>query len=98
MEPNEISTHQIQVYRALLRAPGWLSNSEIAQQAGVAPRTARHHTHNLVALGVVDQAEVFPGHRFRVSQSAKARNHGYHRRIIQAAEVLGISLDEGDIK
>jgi hypothetical protein len=46
----------------------------------------------LVRLGIVDQAEVFPAHRYRLSTHAAKRNRGYADRITRAAEVLGIPL------
>jgi hypothetical protein len=94
MERNEISRHEVEVYR-VLRAAGqtWLNNADIADRADrVAPRTVRATTHKLVNLGVVDQAEVFPGHRFRIADRAGQRNREYLDRLHRAAEVLGVQL------
>jgi DNA-binding IclR family transcriptional regulator len=94
MERSEVSRHEVDVYRALAAAgSAWLSNNEVAQRAGVAPRTARAHTLKLVRLGVAEQAEVFPGHRYRIAEFAEQRNRGYVDRLRRAAEVLGISME-----
>jgi DNA-binding IclR family transcriptional regulator len=88
MERNEISLHQVKVYQCLAASKRWMTNSEIAQAASVAPRTARHHTKTLVALGIFDQAEVFPNHAYRLSDKAKQRNAGYLLRLERAQEVF----------
>jgi hypothetical protein len=93
MERNEVSRHEIAVFKALLDAgDAWLTSAEITTRANVAPRTARAHALKLVKLGVIDQAEVFPAHRYRVSQFAAKRNRGYTDRLAQAADALGIEL------
>jgi DNA-binding CsgD family transcriptional regulator len=90
MEGNEISVHEVRVYEVLRTAASWLSSKDIALWAKVAPRTARHHALRLVRLGVVDRAEVFPAHRYRLSDFADKRNRGYVDRLHRAAEVLEI--------
>lgn len=70
-----------------------MTNHDIhALAVGVAPRTIRHLTLKLVRLGIVEQAEVFPGHRYRLSAHAKQRNRGYLDRLEATAEVFGVSL------
>jgi DNA-binding IclR family transcriptional regulator len=91
MERSEVSRHEVSVYQTLAAAgTGWLTSKEIAERAGVAPRTARAHALKLVQLGVVDQAEVFPGHRYRLAEHAAKRNRGYVDRLTRAAEVFGM--------
>lgn len=92
MEHNEVSPHEVKVFLALSTAPSeWLSNRDIAARVkGVTLRTVRAHTYKLVKLGLVDQAELFPGHRFRVSDKAEKRNKTYTQRIMQAAEIMGL--------
>jgi DNA-binding IclR family transcriptional regulator len=46
---------------------GWLTSQQVAEGAKVAARTARQHLLRLVQLGLLDQAEVFPAHRYRLS-------------------------------
>lgn len=86
-ERNEISLHEIRVYRALLDC-AWHTNKAIAQIAGVAERTARAHTKRLLDLGICDVAEVFPGHRYRLSLKASKRNASYMGRLAEADKVF----------
>lgn len=90
MERSEVSAHEVRVWAVLCACKVWLTNDEIAQAAQVAPRTARHHTKRLKDLGLVDVADVFPGHRYRASEFAGKRNAAYVQRLAQAAEVLGL--------
>lgn len=91
MERNEISLHETRVYLALRASGGWMTNSEVAAAAGVAGRTARAHTLRLVGLGVLDLAEVFPAHRYRLSEKAPRRNAAYVNRLEAAAAVFGLT-------
>lgn len=91
MERNEVSLHEVRLYRAVMSANGqWLTSRALAEAAGIADRTARAHTQKLVNLGILDVAEVFPGHRFRLSEKAGKRNQAYIRRLDRAAEVFGL--------
>ena len=90
METGEVSLHRLKVYRFVRDSSGWLTNHDIAAGAGVSARTARLHTKGLVDLGVFDQAEVFPGHRFRLSAQAEKRNKAYMLRLNEAEEVFGL--------
>lgn len=93
MERNEVSRHEIAVYKVLRDAgQTWVTSGDIAERAQVAPRTARAHALKLVKLGLVDQAEVFPAHRYRLSEYADKRNRGYVDRLSRAAEALGVPL------
>lgn len=93
MERGEVSRHEVAVYKVLHDAKdAWLTSAELAVRAAVAPRTARAHALKLVRLGVVDQAEIFPGHRYRIAEHAIKRNRGYVDRLHHAASVLGVSL------
>ena len=90
-ERNEVSLHEVKVYAALRDKPDeWLTNKEISQRSGVAERTTRMHTLRLVKLGVIDQAEVFPAHRYRFSEKGSKRNAAYSQRIKVAAEIFGV--------
>lgn len=92
MENNEISIHEILIYEALRRRGEWMTNHEIAKAVAqpVAERTVRHHTKRLTALGVLDLAEVFPGHRYRISDKREKRNAAYVQRIESASQVFGL--------
>ncbi len=89
MERNEISLHQVDVFNFVRDQDHWVTAHEIAAGAKVAERTARLHALNLVRLGVFDQAEVWPGHRYRLSPQATKRNKAYMLRLEKAVEVFG---------
>jgi DNA-binding IclR family transcriptional regulator len=88
MEHNEISEHQARIFRFMQQHNDWLTSQQVAQGAGVAGRTARQHLLRLVRLGLLDQAEVFPGHRYRLSSKADKRNVAYLKRLETACEVF----------
>ena len=89
-EKAEISIHLVRVFRWLTkRGDSWTTANEIAAGAKVAPRTARAHACKLVGLGICDQAEVFPGHRYRISKVAEKRNKGFLLRLRAAESVFG---------
>lgn len=91
MEKNEVSIHEVKVFSAFSSCNGaWKTAAEVAQDAGVATRTARAHCLKLVRLGILDQAEVFPAHRYRLSAKAAKRNVAYHQRIQTAIEVFSL--------
>lgn len=88
-ERNEISAHEVRVYQFFLNHPHeWASNTTVAEHATVAPRTARALTLKLVRLGILDQVEVFPAHRYRLAAKAAQRNRGYVQRLDQASKVF----------
>lgn len=88
MEKAEISLHQVKIYRHLAESKGWLTNKDIAKTTGVSLRNVSYHTRRFVDLGVCDQAEVYPGHRYRLSDKAEKRNASYMLRLKQADEVF----------
>jgi hypothetical protein len=90
MERNEVSLHEVKVYLTYKAASGWLTSKEVAQKSGVAERTARAHSLKLVKLGILDQAEVFPAHRYRLAEKAGKRNVAYLRRLEDACVVFGL--------
>lgn len=93
IERNEVSRQEVEVFRVVSANPAWLTNAEIADQAsGVAARTVRALTLKLVKLRILDQAEVFPAHRYRLSEKASKRNRGYYDRLIHAGEVFGVAI------
>ncbi len=89
MERNEISLHEVKVYQALRDAKDrWLTNYDASRLSGVCARTTRLHTKRFVDLGIVDIAEVFPAHRYRLSGKAGKRNSSYIRRLDSACDVF----------
>lgn len=92
-ERAEVSIHEVKVCAALIAAGStWLTNREIADKAAIPARTVRLHTLRLTKLGLLDQAELFPGHRFRWSSKADKRNGNYLRRLQEAASIFGVAL------
>lgn len=88
MEKAEISLHQVKIYRQLVASKQWMTNKELAAQTGVSLRNVAYHTKRFVDLGICDQAEVYPGHRYRFSDKANKRNASYVLRLKQADEVF----------
>lgn len=90
METSEISLFEIQVYQFLKQNKDtWVSNSDIMKHTHLVPRTVRQKTRKLVDLGLVDEAEVFPGHLFRMSGMAGKRNLAYLKRLEQTIAIMG---------
>ena len=48
-------------------------------------------THRVVELGILDQAELFPAHRYRISEHADKRNKAYVIRLREAAKICGLA-------
>lgn len=89
MEPgNEVSPHEVRVFRAL-NAVTWATSQEVSTRADVAPRTARKHLTRLVQAGLVEEARVFPGHRFRLTAAA-TEGTDYTDRLAAAEDAMGI--------
>lgn len=95
MEKNEISIHEVKIAcAARANSTEWLTNKQIAQKIdGVSERTVRAHTMKLVTLGILDQAEVFPAHRYRWAEKSGKRNASYLLRLRGAAEVFGMKFE-----
>lgn len=90
-EKGEISIHEARLYRVFTKdESAWLTNRDVAKASQISERTARLHTLRLVKLGILDLAEVFPAHRFRISQMAEKRNRAYLQRLNNACSVFGI--------
>lgn len=90
MEKNEISLHEIKVYRSLKEAGKWMTNKDIHAATKIPLRTVCFKTKKFVDLNICDLAEVFPGHRYRLSEMAEKRNSSYIKRLETAAEVFGV--------
>lgn len=85
-ETSEVSEHLFRVFAFVTKANRWHTAREIAEHSKTAYRTARAHCYRLVKAGIFDQAEVFPGHRYRISENASKRNKGFMQRLEQAKE------------
>ena len=90
MERNEVSIHECRVFLVLKNSTKWMTNKEIAAEANVANRTASFKTKKFVDLGICDIAEVYPGHRYRLSQKADKRNTAYMKRLEEAVVIFGL--------
>lgn len=90
-ERSEVSLHEVKTFMVLRDSPDvWMTNAEISAKSGVNPRTTRLHTLRLVKLGMLEQAEVFPAHRYRWSTRATRRNAAYAQRLEAAIDVFGV--------
>ena len=89
MERNEISEHECRFWQAIQsNGAGWKTSRDLALQAQIAPRTARLYCQKFATLGLVETAEVFPAHRYRLAQKAAKTNAAYVTRLECAAEVF----------
>jgi hypothetical protein len=89
MEQNEISIHEVRFYRALCHNPEtWLTANDLATLSNIAGRTARAFALKFVNLGILDLAEVYPAHRYRLSKKASKRNKAYVVRLETADGVF----------
>lgn len=86
----QISHHEVKIVKAVSEHGSWIDAESVAKKAGVAPRTARAHLKRLADIGIIEQAEVFPAHRYRWSE--KTGNKSYLLRLKAAGEVFGVVL------
>lgn len=89
-EKGEISIHLCKIWECLkVNKSKWMTTNEITEAlTGVAKRTVSMHLLYLVKSGLVDQIEVFPGHRYKLSELPSKRNTNYFDRLEKASEVL----------
>jgi DNA-binding IclR family transcriptional regulator len=88
MERPLVSIHECRMF-ATLREDRWLTANEIAERAGVVPRTARAYMVRLKGLGLVETEPLFPAHRHRLTATASRRSRSpYLQRLRQAAAIL----------
>ena len=92
MEKNEVSIHEAKLFLAVQKSGvAWRTSKDLAKLAGINDRTARAHCYKLAKLGLIDTAEVFPAHRYRMAEKADKRNGGYLRRLQAACDVFGLN-------
>lgn len=90
-EKSEISLHLVRIWEFFKSNKArWASNQEIQSTVKFSPRTVRMHTLYLVRSGLIDQQEVFPGHRYRLSDVADKRNKNFFERLEKAIEIFQI--------
>lgn len=91
MERAEISLHEAKLFLHVKNhTSSWKTNRDLAKAIDGNERTLRATTARFVKLGILDQAEVFPAHRFRFSDKADKRNKSYLQRLEFAVEVFGL--------
>jgi len=92
MERNEISLHEVKVYRAFVadKARWFTVNDIVSATDKVAHRTVTHHVRRLLGLGLLDMAEVFPAHKYRWAEKADKRNLAYVLRLQRAESAFGL--------
>ncbi len=89
MERAEVSLHEVSIFRVFKENPKtWLTHKDVATMGKLNERTVRAHTLRLVKLGMLDQAELFPRHRYRMSAKAGLRNKAYMQRLDEADEIF----------
>ena len=88
METNEVSEHLCKVFMCVRSSNGWVTAKDVSAASGVAERTSRAHLSRLVKLGLFDQAETFPAHRYRMSTKAGKRNISMLQRIESACSIF----------
>jgi len=88
MEKNEISEQEVKIYLAMKSSTKWITNKSISEITKIPLRTVAFKTKKFVDLGLCDLAEVFPGHRYRLSAKADKRNLSYVKRLEQAIHVF----------
>lgn len=86
-ETNEVSIHAVRVFTAL-EAGTWMTAAQLATEAKVAPRTARLYCRRFVDAGIVELAELYPQHRYRLAPKADRRNKAYVLRLRQARDAF----------
>lgn len=86
----EISEQEVAFFRIVRTSRDWMTASDIAKAAGIAPRTGRAYALKFVRLGMLDHAEVWPAHRYRWSGTAAKRNNTYIRRLEQADAIFAM--------
>lgn len=90
MESAEISLHQLKIFDFVAGATKWVTMKEIVDGTGSKRETVGLHCRRFVKLGLFDQAEVWPGHRFRLSELAEKRNKSMIERLATARSVFGL--------
>lgn len=95
-EKSEISLHLVKVFKAIKDADGkWVTNKEVSAMIKMPLRTVASHTLHLSDAGMINQAEVFPAHKFQFSGKADKRNKAFYERVIRAMEIF---IECGDLK
>lgn len=88
-ERSEVSIHLIKVFKFIKDKDGkWTTNKEISECVGFSKRTVSAHTLHLVNAGIINQAEVFPEHKFQYSEVSNKRNKAFSDRLEKAMQIF----------
>lgn len=95
METNEISYHEVLIWRAIqAKGERWFTNADISKMTPtISSRTVRIKTKKFAELGLLQQADVFPAHRFKLKPKAD-RSVPYIRRLEDATDAFKDYLEE----
>jgi prophage antirepressor-like protein len=91
-EKTEISEQQLKVYCFVKGCDRWLTNSEIAEGAGIAQTSIRSFVLYFSKAGIFEFMETHPKHLYRFSDKAEARHPGLYARMENAVRLLGDPL------
>jgi prophage antirepressor-like protein len=92
-EKSEISEQQLRVYCFVKDCDRWMTNSEIAEGAGIAKTSIRSFVLYFSKAGLFDFMETWPKHLYRFSERAEQRNPNMYARMENAVRILGNPLD-----
>jgi predicted transcriptional regulator of viral defense system len=92
MEKNEVSIQEARLFKHMnkIGQSKWVTSKDAAKDSGVNARTARMLLLKLTRMGILECAEVFPAHRYRMAEKAGKRNGGYVTRLEQVCEIFGL--------
>ena len=84
-----VSIHQARLF-AVLQKSDWITSKQAAEAAKIHERTSRAHLHKLRDLGIVECAEVFPAHLYRLSAQPNQHNLAHLVQLKDACRVFGV--------
>jgi len=90
-ERAEVSWHEVKIFAALSDKK-WMTVYDVSKKSGIPRKTCQNHIKRFCNLNLVDLAEVFPRHYYKLSKMIAKRNLSYLTRLKHAAEVMSIRL------
>jgi hypothetical protein len=96
----QISIHETKIFSYLNdHQERWLSNRELCSSvSGVAFRTVCATTNRFVKAGLLEEAQVFPGKRFRWSKAASRKSKNDYLLRLQDAAAIFTSAGDGPVR
>jgi DNA-binding MarR family transcriptional regulator len=92
MPRHQISPHIVRIYDFVASQKGYTATDEIAAYADVSGSTARHHSLELVTMGLFERVEVFGGYRYRIAAPQTPEGKQYLEKIEAARAVFSADL------